>query len=331
MEDLRWVGEIRLWPGRCHPGAKGHMPSGMRGWAAGPVHGAVSTWALPHGGQVSCTGARPCVPAFPLCWAPALAPNWHQLLRVVPALGAPRGVGGNPRDWLGIWALKHTRPLLPPRWAPRLSTRGCQLPPGTPSPACPPKASVATGRPRKASPGVRDPRASWKGSCPSLGVVQGGGAHLLSPRGGALAPPGGSDSPAQAQGAAWNLRSVVGESSIPFAIPAGGAGVTCDGCRGTQLGESETLARSPGARMRRGRPGCTACVQLCTHRFIHASAPAVLEPAVSRCHARDSAVHGGQCNTGGWVTEGLGGMTGASSATLLAAHLWCVLFRQDAD
>lgn len=195
----------------------------------------------------------------------------------------------------------------PQRWAPRLSTRGCQLPPGTPSPACPPKASVATGRPRKNSPGVRDPRASWKGSCPSLGVVQGGEAHLLSPRGGALAPPGGSDMPAQAQGAAWNLRSMVGASSIPFAIPAGGAGVTCDGCRGTQLGEAETLARSPGARVQRGRPGCTACVQSGTHRFIHPSAPAVIEPAASRRHARDSAVHGGQCNTGGWVTEGLPG------------------------
>lgn len=137
MEDLRWVGEIRLWPGRCHPGAKGHMPSGMRGWAAGPVHGAVSTLALPPAGQVSCTGARPCVPAFSLCWAPALAPNWHQLLRVVPALGAPRGVGGNPRDWLGIWAPKHTRPLLPPTVGPQTLNPGLPAAPRDSQPCLP--------------------------------------------------------------------------------------------------------------------------------------------------------------------------------------------------
>lgn len=67
------------------------------------------------------------------------------------------------------------------------------------------------------------------------------------------------------------------------------------------------------------------------HSLIHPSAPAVIEPAVSRPHARDSAVHGGQCNPGGWVTEACWGMTGRPSATLLAAHLWCVRFRQDAE
>lgn len=65
------------------------------------------------------------------------------------------------------------------------------------------------------------------------------------------------------------------------------------------------------------------------HSFIHPSTPAVIEP--SRPHARDSAVQGGQCNPGGWVTEACWGMTGRPSAILLAAHLWCVCFRQDAE
>ena len=65
------------------------------------------------------------------------------------------------------------------------------------------------------------------------------------------------------------------------------------------------------------------------HSFIHPSAPAVIEP--SRPHARDSAVQGGQCNPGGWVTEACWGMTGRPSAILLAAHLWSVCFRQDAE
>ena len=42
-------------------------------------------------------------------------------------------------------------------------------------------------------------------------------------------------------------------------------------------------------------------------------------------------MQGAQCNPGGWVTEACWGMTGRPSAILLAAHLWSVCFRQDAE